>query len=53
MNNNKKNKKNKKKKEKKEIVFRTKEERRKEVQTIIEQLSEFELNMVYEPIKKL
>ena len=53
MNNNKKNKKNKKKKQRKEIVFRTKEERRKEVQTIIEQLSEFELNMVYEPIKKL
>ena len=46
-------KKKKKKKEKKEIVFRTKEERRNEVATIIKQLSEFELNMVYEPIRKL
>tara|TARA_B100001093_G_scaffold174761_1_gene167519 strand:+ start:4083 stop:4370 length:288 start_codon:yes stop_codon:yes gene_type:complete len=46
-------KKKKKKKEKKEIVFRTKEERQNEVATIIKQLSEFELNMVYEPIRKL
>ena len=50
----KKKKKNKKeKKEKKEVVFRTKKERQNEVATIIKQLSEFELNMLYEPIKKL
>ena len=46
-------KKKKKKKERKEIVFRTKEQRQSEVATIIKQLSEFELNMVYEPIRKL
>ena len=34
-------------------MFRTKEERQNEVATIIKQLSEFELNMVYEPIRKL
>tara|TARA_X000000950_G_scaffold281898_1_gene379575 strand:- start:1458 stop:1760 length:303 start_codon:yes stop_codon:yes gene_type:complete len=50
---NKRNKKNKKKKEKKEIIFRTKEERQQEVYTIIKQLSEFDLNMLYEPVKKL
>lgn len=48
-----KKKKNKKKKNKKEIVFRTKEERQKEVETIIKQLSEFDLNPVYEPVRKL
>ena len=48
-----KKKKSKKKKEKKEIVYRNKEERQKEVQTIIKQLSEFDLNITYEPVKKL
>jgi hypothetical protein len=47
------NKKSKKKKVKKEIVYRTKEERQKEVKTILEQLSEFDLDSKYEPIKKL
>ena len=47
----KKNKKN--KKEKKEIVFRTKEERKKEVEEVIKQLNEFELTIIYDPIKEL
>ena len=47
------NKKSKKKKVKKEIVYRSKEERQKEVKTILEQLSEFDLDSKYEPIKKL
>ena len=47
------NKKSKKKKVKKEIIYRTKEERQKEVKTILEQLSEFDLDSKYEPIKKL
>lgn len=47
------NKKRKKKKVKKEIVYRTKEQRQKEVKTILEQLSEFDLDSKYEPIKKL
>jgi len=47
------NKKRKRKKVKKEIVYRTKEERQKEVKTILEQLSEFDLDSKYEPIKKL
>ena len=47
------NKKRKRKKVKKEIVYRSKEERQKEVKTILEQLSEFDLDSKYEPIKKL
>jgi len=47
------NKKTKKKKVKKEIVYRTKEERQKEVKNILKQLSDFDLNIKYEPIKKL
>ena len=37
---------------KKEIVYRTKEERQKEVKEILEKLSNFDLNLKYEPIKK-
>ena len=47
------NKKNKTKKEKKEIQYRTKQERQNEVKHILEQLSEFQLNPSYEPVKKL
>tara|TARA_B100001121_G_C18607720_1_gene582747 strand:+ start:367 stop:666 length:300 start_codon:yes stop_codon:yes gene_type:complete len=47
------NKKKKKKKEKKKIVYRTQEERQKEVKEILKQLSSFDLNIKYEPIKKL
>jgi len=47
------NKKRKRKKVQKEIVYRTKEERQKEVKTILEQLSKFDLDSKYEPIKKL
>ena len=47
------NKKGKKKKIKKEIIYRTKEERQKEVKTILEQLSKLDLDSKYEPIKKL
>ena len=38
---------------KKEIVYRTREERQNEVKEILNKLSEFDLNMTYEPIKKL
>jgi len=41
------NKKSKKKKVKKEIIYRTKEERQKEVKTILEQLSGFDLDSLY------
>ena len=47
------NKKTKKKKVKKEIIYRTKEQRQEEVKNILKQLSEFDLNIQYEPIKKL
>ena len=47
------NKKNKTKREKKEKQYRTKEERQNEVKHILEQLSEFQLNPSYEPVKKL
>tara|TARA_B100000900_G_C20446561_1_gene661307 strand:+ start:321 stop:617 length:297 start_codon:yes stop_codon:yes gene_type:complete len=49
MENNKKKKKN--KKEKKKIVYRTREERQNEVKTIIKQLTEFDLNAKYEPVR--
>ena len=48
-----KHKKNKKKREKKEIIYRTKDERRGEVSTILEQLSKFELTPRYAPVKEL
>ena len=38
---------------KKEIVYRTKEERQNKVKEILSQLSNFDLNIKYEPIKKL
>lgn len=38
---------------KKQIVYRTKEERQNEVKEILNKLSDFDLNMTYEPIKKL
>jgi len=41
------------KKQKKKIVYRTKEERQGEVKEILNQLSKFDLNIKYEPIKKL
>ena len=41
------------KKKKKQIVYRTKEERQEEVKQILNQLSKFDLNVKYEPIKKL
>ena len=47
--NNKKNKKQ--EKQKKQIVYRTRAERQKEVKTIIEQLTNFDLNMTYQPIR--
>ena len=47
------NKKNKKKKEKKQPQYRTKEQRQEEVKNVMKQLSDFGLNMTYEPIKKL
>ena len=47
------NKKKKRTKVKKEIVYRTKKERQEEVKNILKQLSEFDLDIKYEPIKKL
>tara|TARA_Y100000816_G_C26096394_1_gene580337 strand:+ start:1496 stop:1792 length:297 start_codon:yes stop_codon:yes gene_type:complete len=41
------------KREKKKTVYRTKEQRQEEVKEILKQLSTFELNIKYEPIKKL
>ncbi len=51
MGNNKKKKKE--KKEKKAPEYRDKKERQKEVANILKQLSDFDLNPTYEPIKKL
>lgn len=52
MENHKKRKKKKeKKKEKKQIVYRTREERQGEVKTIIKQLTEFDLNAKYQPVR--
>ena len=48
-----KHKKNARRRKKKEIVYRTREERQCEVKTILSKLSEFQLNIQYEPIKKL
>lgn len=47
------NKKRKIKKEKKEPEYRSKQERQNEVKHILEQLSDFQLNPSYEPVKKL
>lgn len=47
------NKKNKKKREKKPMEYRTKEERQNEVKEILKQLTTFDLNIKYEPVKKL
>tara|TARA_B110000495_G_C22897432_1_gene523613 strand:+ start:380 stop:661 length:282 start_codon:yes stop_codon:yes gene_type:complete len=41
------------KKSKKRIVYRTKEQRQEEVKNILKQLSEFGLNIKYEPVQKL
>ena len=49
MENNKKKKKN--KKEKKKIIYRTREERQDEVKTIIKQLTDFDLNATYQPVR--
>ena len=49
MENNKKKKKN--KKEKKKIIYRTREERQDEVKTIIKQLTDFDLNAKYQPVR--
>ena len=49
----KKNRKNKDKKQKKEVIYRTKEQRKNEIKEIISKLSEFQLDMTYEPIKQL
>lgn len=49
--NNKKRKKE--KKEKKIMQFRTKKQRQEEVKNVIEQLNQFDLNIKYEPVKKL
>ena len=46
-------KKKKEKRVKKEIVYRTKDDRKKEVKEILEQLTSYDLNIKYEPIKKL
>lgn len=41
------------KKIKKEITYRTKEQRQDEVREILKKLSEFQLNISYEPVRKL
>ena len=38
---------------KKEIVYRTKDQRQEEVKTILKKLSEFQLNIKYDPVRKL
>ena len=47
------NKKMKKKNKKKEPQYRTKEQRQEEVKNVMQQLSDFNLNMTYKPIQKL
>ena len=47
------NKKNKKKREKRKPEYRTKEERQNEVKEILRKLTQFDLNIKYEPVKKL
>lgn len=41
------------KKNKKEIIYRTKEQRQDEVREILKKLSEFQLNIAYDPVRKL
>ena len=41
------------KKIKREIIYRTKEQRQDEVKEILKKLSEFQLNIAYEPVRKL
>jgi len=43
----------KKKREKKKTIYRTKEQRQEEVKEVLNQLNDFDLNIKYEPIKKL
>jgi len=38
---------------KKEIQYRTKEQRQEQVKEVLNKLSEFDLNIKYEPVKKL
>ena len=38
---------------KREIVYRTKEQRQESVKEILQKLSEFQLNIQYDPIRKL
>lgn len=47
------NKKNKNKKLKKPQEYRTQNERKEEVKNVLKQLSDFQLNPTYEPVKKL
>jgi hypothetical protein len=47
------NKKNKRKREKRKTEYRSKEERQDEVKEILRQLNDFDLNLKYEPVKKL
>lgn len=47
------NKKNKNKKQKKPQEYRTQDERKEEVKNVLKQLSDFQLNPTYEPVKKL
>ena len=52
--NNKKDKRDRKdKKDKKNPILRTREERKQEVRTIIDKLSELQLTMAYDPIRQL
>ena len=46
-------KKNKPKRERKKIIYRTKEQRQAEVKELLIQLNKFDLNNLYEPVKKL
>ena len=38
---------------KKEIQYRTKEQRQEQVREVLNKLTEFDLNITYEPVKKL
>ena len=38
---------------KKEIQYRTKEQRQEQVKEVLNKLTEFDLNITYEPVKKL
>ena len=47
------NEKKQKKKRNKKVEYKTKEERKEQVVNIIKELSKFELNLQYEPVKEL